>query len=216
VKITIALEDSTRYAYLSLTGQNCLISNVEIIKSDVEITKDSIPRIAEEISYIDGPEGDLPNIQIDGWRSAATQGIPVKDKMTITFHSMSLPTARLIWHCPFICLFYSDDIKVNGEGYREFVVVRLDGENWEENQQAKNTMLINKNDDFNGWEAWKALNKAGMDCKIELHRDGNKITVFTENSGIAIKSITTIKADAPEIYVSLTGDQVAITNIHIS
>ena len=55
-----------------------------------------------------------------------------------------------------------------------------------------------------------------MDCKIELHREGNKITVFTENSGIAIKSITTIKADAPEIYVSLTGDQVAITNIHIS
>ena len=216
VKITIALKDSTRYAYLSLTGQNCLISNVEIIKSDVEITKDYIPRIAEEISYIDGPEGDLPNIQIDGWRSAATQGIPVKDNMTITFHSKSLPTARLIWHCPFICLFYSKDKKVNGDGYREFVVVRLDGENWEENQQAKNTILINKNDDFNGWEAWKALNKAGMDCKIELHRDGNKITVFTENSGIAIKSITTIKADAPEIYVSLTGDQVAITNIHIS
>ena len=77
-------------------------------------------------------------------------------------------------------------------------------------------MLISKNDDFDGWEAWKALNKAGMDCKIEIHRDGNKITTFTENSGIAIKSITTIKADAPEIYVSLTGDQVAITNIHIS
>ncbi len=53
-------------------------------------------------------------------------------------------------------------------------------------------MLISKNDDFDGWEAWKALNKAGMDCKIEIHRDGNKITTFTENSGIAIKSITTI------------------------
>ena len=42
------------------------------------------------------------------------------------------------------------------------------------------------------------------------------ITVFTENSGIAIKSITTIKADAPEIYVSLTGDQCVLTNIRIS
>ncbi len=216
VSITLALQDSTRYAYLSLTGENCLISNVEITKTDTEITEDYIPRIAEEISYIDGPEGDLPNIQVDGWRTAATQGLPVKDKMTITFHSKSLPTARLIWHCPFICLFYSDDKKVGGKGYREFVVVRLDGENWEENQQAKNTMLISKNDDFDGWEAWKALNKAGMDCKIEIHRDGNKITTFTENSGIAIKSITTIKADAPEIYVSLTGDQVAITNIHFN
>ncbi len=216
VRVILALPDSTHYAYLSLTGEKCIISNVVITKADTEITSSYIPRIAEEISYIDGPEGDVPNIQIDGWRSASTEGIPVRDKMTITFHSMSLPTARLIWHCPFICLFYSEDKKVDGKGYREFVVVRLDGEDWEENSHAKNTMLISRNDVFNGWDAWKARNKAGMDCKIEIHREGNTITTFTENSGIAIKSITTIKDDAPEIYVSLTGDQVALTNIHFN
>ena len=96
------------------------------------------------------------------------------------------------------------------------MLIRLDGENWEENSQSKNIMMINQNDDFEGWDAWKTMNKAGMDCKIELHRDGNKITTVTENGGIAIKSITTLKADAPEVYVALTGDQVAITNIRIS
>ena len=136
--------------------------------------------------------------------------------MTITFHSMSLPTARLIWHCPFICLFYSEDKKIYGKGYTEFVVIRLDGENWEETNQSKNTIIINKTDSFESWDNWKALNKEGMDCKIELHREGNKITVATENGGISIRSVTEIKVDTPEVYVALTGDQCAITNIKIN
>ena len=60
------------------------------------------------------------------------------------------------------------------------------------------------------------MNKNGMDCKIEFRREGNKITTVTENGGIAIKSVTTLKSDAPEIYVALTGDEVAITNIRIN
>lgn len=216
VRTTIALEDNTHFAYISLTGELCLITNVEIKKSDTPVAPDYIPRIAEEISYINVPQGDIPNLQVDGWRTAATEGIVVKDKMTITFHSKSLPAARLIWHCPFICLFYSDDKKVNGKGFREFVLIRLDGENWEENAQAKNTMVINKNAAFEGWETWKTMNKNGMDCKIEFRREGNKITTVTENGGIAIKSVTTLKSDAPEIYVALTGDEIAITNIRIN
>ena len=215
VRIITALQDSTHFVYLSLTGEQCLITNVEIKKSEETVPQNYIPRIAEEISYINGPVGDIPNVQIDGWRTAATEGIALKDKMTISFHSQSLPSARLIWHCPFICLYYSKDKKVNGKGFREFVLIRLDGENWEENSQSKNLMLINKNDDFEGWDVWKAMNKTGIDCIIELRREGNKITTVTENGGIAIKSITTLKADAPEIYVALTGDQVAITNIKI-
>ena len=216
VKVTIALNDTTRFAYLSLTGELCLITNVEVKKDNKAVEENYIPRIAEEISYINVPAGDIPNVQIDGWRSDSSQGIAVKENMTVTFHSMSLPTARLIWHCPFICLYYSDDKKVNGKGYREFVVIRLDGENWEENNQSKNTIIINKNDNFEGWDAWKAMNKKGMDCKIEIHREGNKITSITENGGIAIKSVTTIKGETPEVYFTLTGDQVAITNIKIS
>ena len=216
VTTTIALNDSSRFAYLSLTGELCLISNVEIKKAASPVDDNFIPRIAEEISYINVPQGDIPNIQINGWRAAATEGLAIKDNMTITFHSMSLPTARLIWHCPFICLFYSEDKKIYGKGYTEFVVIRLDGENWEETNQSKNTIIINKTDSFESWDNWKALNKEGMNCKIELHREGNKITVTTENGGISIRSVTEIKVDTPEVYVALTGDQCAITNIKIN
>ena len=45
--------------------------------------------------------------------------------------------------------------------------------------------------------------------------DGNRIIASTENAGISVKSTTDVKIEVPEIYVSLTGDQVALTNIRV-
>ena len=213
--VTIALVDSSRFTYLSLTGAHCVFSNVEFEKTEDTITKDFIPRIAEEISFIDGPEGDVPNVQIDGWCAESSQAVPVKDNMTISFHSKSLPAARLIWHCPYISFFYSDDKKHRGENFKEYVLVRIDGENWEGNSLADNSILINKTDAFESWLSWKEMNRKGFDCSVDIRRKGNKIILTTENGGIAIRSITTIKEMPPEIYVAITGDQCAITNIRI-
>lgn len=214
-EITIALPDSSRYAYLSLTGEHCEFTNVDFIKTSQVIDKNFITRIAPEISFIEGRTGDIPNVQVDGWRSAASQAIPVTGNMSISFHSMSLPTARLIWHCPFITLFYSDDEKVGGKNFKEYVLIRMDGENWEEVTVAENSIAVNKNDRFEGWQAWKEMNKAGFDCTVNIEREGNKITVSTENGGISIKSVTLLKIDNPVVYAALTGDQCAITNIKI-
>jgi hypothetical protein len=38
----------------------------------------------------------------------------------------------------------------------------------------------------------------------------------TENLGVAISSVTTILEDVQDVYVALTGDQCAITNIRVS
>ncbi|MBP3743705.1 MAG: HD-GYP domain-containing protein [Treponema sp.] len=214
--ITLALPDSSHFAYMALTGEHCTISNVELRKSKETAGENYITRIAEEISFIkDAPTGDIPNVQIDGWRTATTEAISLTDNMEIDFHTQSLPTARLIWHCPFISLYYSDDKKINGTNFREFVLIRIDGENWESYDYARNTIQISKNDAFEGWDSWKAKNKAGMDCHVELKKIGNQIIVVTENDGIFIKSTTTLLEMPPEIYVSLTGDQCAITNIKI-
>lgn len=215
-QVTAALPDCARYAYIALTGEHCTFSNFDVRKREPPVPSDYIPRIAEEVSYITGPEGDIPSIQIDGWRYVSTDGIPVKDGINISFHTQSLPTARLIWHCPFVCLFYSDNKKVDGPNYKELVVIRLDGENWEEDDYANNTIILNKNDTFEGWEAWKAKNKEGMDCRVSIKRESRKITVSTENGGIAIKCVSILKEDMPDVYLSLTGDQCVLTNIRIS
>ena len=215
VEVTVALPDSARYAYIGLTGENCSLSDVSVFREETPVPADYIPRIAEEISYIDGPEGDVPNVQIDGYRTDATAGIPVSDGMVITFHTMSLPTARLIWHCPFISLFSAADGKVFGEKFQEHVLIRMDGEYWGWDGASTNDLRVTRTGDFPGWDEWKKRNREGLDCTITFRREGNRITVTTENAGIAVTNITTVPDRAEEVFTALTGDQCALTNIRI-
>lgn len=215
VKVTVALPDSARYAYAAFTGEHCTISKVDVKKSEEMIDENFIPRIAEEISYINVPAGDIPNIQVDGWRSDTTEGITVKDGMKIKFHSKSLPTARLIWHCPFVVLFYSENGRIDGNKYQEFGLIRFDGENWESEFLDGIKIMINKTENFEGWNAWKTANKNGIECTVSFKRSGNTVTVVTENCGIEIKAIVKMPEDVPDIFAALTGDQCAITDIRI-
>ena len=218
-EVTVALPDNSRYAYIALTGRNCFISDIHTDKASEPVPDDYIPRIAEEISYTDGPEGDLPNLQIDSARSASTQGVPVTDGMILSFHTKSLPTAKLIWHCPYIVLFRSSDGKVNGPDYREYSLVRLDGEDWELDENAPNRVSVVREDDFGGWDAWKQGNKEGFDCTVAFLREGNRITVSTKNMGLSVESVTMLPDDPQEskgtVYAALTGDQCALTDIRI-
>ena len=210
----IAMPDSSRYSYIAFTGENCTISDMTIDRDKEMIGKDYIPRIAEPINYIGGPAGDVPNVQVDGYRSAATPGFPIADKMKLSFHTMSLPTARLVWHCPMCVIYYSEDGTVGGKGYTEFALMRLDGETWKSGEESDCSLIVDRHD-FEGWDHWKKYNKNGYDCTIDFDRNGNKVIAYSENDGISVKSTTEVKIDVDEIYVALTGDQVALTNIKI-
>ncbi len=216
--VTIAMPDSSRFAYIALTGESGLIADVRVDKESGRVLDDYIPRIAEEISYIGGPEGDVPNVQVDSIRSAATEGIPVKNGMRLSFHTMSLPTARLIWHCPYVVLFSSRDGRVNGEGYREYAVIRLDGENREDECSAQTRISVKREADFENWESWKKRNKEGFDCTVSFAREGGRVTISTRNLGLAVKSETMLPENRPAgetLYAALTGDQCALTNIRV-
>ncbi len=212
---TIALPDSSRFLYVAFTGEHCHIDSVKIEHDEEPIDENYITRIADEVSYINRLEGDVPNIQVDGYRTDATEGVEVVDGMEIYFHAMSLPTARLVWHCPFINIFYSEDGKPQGVDYREYALIRLDGEAWEEGEFASNKIHMKKEESFKGWDYWKSVTKEGFDCSVVIRRSGNKVTTMTKNNGIEIKNVTTIKDSIKKIYVSLTGDQVALTDIRI-
>ncbi|MCR4586445.1 MAG: HD-GYP domain-containing protein [Lachnospiraceae bacterium] len=214
-QVIFALPDSTRYAYLGLTGEHCRIYDVQIEKNEELVGKDYIPRIAEEISFIDGPEGDIPNVQIDGWRTAASQGVEISGNMEINLHSMSLPTARLLWHCPFVILYYSEDGMMGGPGFKEFALTRMDGEGWEMHEGVVSKISVNKDEEFDGWDVWKAKQKAGVECVVKVQKKDNTVTVLTINEGITLKSITRIDVETPKIYMALSGDQCALTNIQI-
>ncbi len=213
IEITVALPDSARWAYLGLTGEHCQLSDVRIDRDEISVPDNYIERIAEEISYIDVPAGDIPNVQTDGYRLESTAGIPIEDKLTLSFHTMSLPTARLIWHCPFFCIFSSDDGKINGPNYHEYSLIRLDGENWATGDYSTNKTTLVYTQEFTNWDSWKDINKAGLDVTAYIERNGNQVTLKTKNVGIDIDNVTTINDTPAKIYIALTGDQCAITNI---
>ena len=216
VKVTIALADVARFAYVSLTGEHCNIWNVTVDKDTTEIGADYIPRIADEISYINVPAGDIPNVQVEGWCAALSESVPIIDGMKISFHTMSLPTARLIWHCPYIKLFASETGRLDDPGCRDLVLIRFDGEDWESDENVDNKILVQKDENFRDWDSWRELNRKGMDCDIYITQNDNVITVKTVNGGINIISTTTITGGPCKVYAALTGDQVALTNIRIS
>ena len=215
LEVVIALPDSTKSVYIALTGENCHLMNIESMRTDRIMEEGDIPRIADSISYINRIESDIPNVQIDSTRSAATLGIPIKDRLRVTFHTMSLPTANLVWHCPFFLLFSSLDRKVDGPEYKEYAVVKMNGENEGSNDLADNRFVMKKSTEFPGWNEWKRLNKQGLECDVEIIRKGNKITIFTENLGVAVENTTTLKENVADLYFAITGDECAITDIRI-
>ncbi|MBR3039061.1 MAG: hypothetical protein IKI20_00180 [Lachnospiraceae bacterium] len=60
--------------------------------------EEDIPRISPKESFINRRLGDLPNLQVDRFRSATTRGIMVVDGMRMSFYARTLPTATFVWH----------------------------------------------------------------------------------------------------------------------
>ncbi len=214
-EIIVALSDGSKSAYIGLTGEHCRLVNINIELLGVKAGPDDIPRIADEISYIDHLESDVRNVQIDTTRSASTDGILITDRHRLVFRSMSLPGSSLVWHCPYLVLFYSENGKVDGPGYIEYTMIKLNGEDNGSNDHANNKFMMKKQDDFPGWEAWKESNREGVECTVTFVKKGNRIAIKTENFGIKIESTTNIIDDKGSVYAAVTGDMVAITDIRV-
>ena len=215
VEVIAALPDKTKSVFLALTGENCYLSGIRVEKTGEIVHAEDIRRIADEIDYTNRMVSDLPNIQIDRSLSAATEGLRLKDHLRLRFHFMSLPSASLVWHCPYLLLYSSKDGKIDGEDYIKYELLKLNGESDGSDERAQNSFSVEKKSSFKGWDNWKEECKRGIDCEILIKRRGNRIITNTENLGIAIEDITTIKDASSEVYVAITGDQIALTDIRI-
>lgn len=166
----LALPDNTRYVYMSITGTNCIVRNINDSHDDEPIKEGTIRRIVDPISYLSGKEGNLPSIQIDG--------------------------------------------QLFGANYREYGVIRFNGESLGEVEGCANKITVDKTIDFPGWDQWKQDNKAGRKCYITINLVGNCAVLKTASGGIDIEYVTEIEADK-KIYVALSGDQCVIENINV-
>lgn len=214
-EVVVALPNSSDSVYVALTGEHCRLRNIQVLQTGEIIGEKDIPRIAKEISHTDGMEGDLKNIQIDHPLSAYTSAIEIRDRLKLIFHTTTLPGSTLIWHCPYIVLYYSQDKTVGGAGYREYAMIKLDGEDNGSNAYARNNCNVTHTSAFPGWEAWKEANREGMECRITLEKRGNRVTLSTENLGIRIQNVTELSDRTGTVYAALTGDKCALTDIRV-
>ena len=214
-EVIVALPSASKSAFLGITGENIHIKNIKVELTDRQTGENDIPRIAEKLNYIDRIESDIPNVQIVKPLAVFTKGIEIKDNLKVYFHAQSLPDANLVWHCPYIILYYSDDEKVYGKNYREYAMIKFDGEENGSNENAENDFIMKKTENFTNWEDWEAHNKAGYECQIEFIKNGNEVTLRTQNKGIYIQNTTKVRNGNKEIFVAFSGDQVALTDIRI-
>ena len=210
---TVALSERSNSAYIAIAGENCTISDISIEVSPEAISQDYITRIADKIKYTNRLENEIKNIQVDQNRSDFTSGIKLSDGLKLFFHTMSLPSANLVWNSAYVLLYTSDGGQVSDPGYRELACIRIDGEDATIDGIGKNEITVDRHEDFKGWDAWKKYNKKGFDCEVSFRRRRNVITLFTENMGISIKNVTTVPDGVFDVYVALTGDRCAITDI---
>lgn len=61
-----------------------------------------------------------------------------------------------------------------------------------------------------------SLFRKGFEATISFERKGNKVVTVTENQGICIRNTTVVKDTKADIFVALSGDQCALTNIRIN
>ncbi|SFO00789.1 HD-GYP domain, c-di-GMP phosphodiesterase class II (or its inactivated variant) [Pseudobutyrivibrio sp. UC1225] len=215
IDVIMALPENSKYAYIGITGEYCNISNINIERTEEIFTDDQFTRIAPANNYINRLEGDLPNLQIDRFRSASSVGTLITDGLNCEFHTMSLPMANFIWNCPFIVVYSSDDGKVDGENYLEYALIQMNGELKSDSTLATNDPTVKKTREFKNWDTWKEKNKKGMDCHISFRISGDTLEMAIENSDFKIKNKTMFLLMPEKLYFSITGDQCAITDIRI-
>jgi hypothetical protein len=215
IEVLIALPENSKYAYIGLTGEYCEINNITIEKTEEEFTARDFQRIAAANNYINRLEGDLPNLQIDRFRSASSEGVLITDGLNIEFHTMSLPSANFIWNCPYIVIFSADDGKVDGENYLEYALIKMNGEAESDSTISNNDVTVKKTKAFKNWDKWKEDNKNGMECHISFRILGDTVAMAAENMDFRINNSTTFLVRPDKLYFALTGDECAITDIRI-
>lgn len=215
IEVLIALPENSKYAYIGLTGEYCEINNITIEKTEQELTARDFQRIASASNFINRLEGDIPNIQIDRFRSTTSEGTLITDGLNVEFHTMSLPSANFVWNCPYIVLYSADDGKVDGENYLEYALIKMNGEAESDSTIATNDVTVKKTREFKGWDNWKEKNKQGMECHVSFRILGDTIAMALENSDFRINNSTTFLIMPEKLYFAITGDECAITDIRI-
>ena len=214
---TLAAEDEDQPVYLCITGESCTMTDFTLSRESEPIGPGTIEPATLSKEFIPTTVGDIPNVDCSGWWVDHSDGIELTyEPVTVTYHTISYPSARETWHAPFCVLFSSLDRLVGGIAYTEYSVTRSDGFGWVTDGTGYGVKEI-RDASFISNDNWLSRNKKGCECTLVAYRKNDMVVIEQTNNGITVVSHTLIplSVDLP-IYLSLSGELCAITNIRIS
>ncbi len=214
---TVPKEAKNRDLFLTITGEKCQMTNFAIERSEEPIESGAITPVTYRKSAMEEKVGDIPNVNCSGWWTAHSDGILVDETpVRIVYNTISYINAAENWHTPILVVYSAFDQTVGGVAYYEFAVTRSDAYGWSTGADAYSFEGTYSND-WTDWGQWLAKNKAGIkDCEIMAVRRDDNIIITQTNAGVTVKSVIQIPLNTQfPVYISLTGELCALSNIRI-
>ncbi len=214
---TVPEEMRNRDLFLTITGEKCQMTNFELRREMDPIESGSIIPVTYRKSAMEEKVGDIPNVNCSGWWTAHSDGIMIDETpVRIVYNTISYINASENWHTPIIVVYSAFDQAVNGIAYKEFAVTRSDAYGWVVDADAY-SFEGDYSSDWTDWPEWLAKNKEGIkDCEIVAVRRDDNVIITQTNAGVTVKSVIQIPLDNQfPVYISLTGELCALSNIRI-
>lgn len=225
--------DSSIKNYLSLSGQSCTLSDLRTSDEPIDLSaaKASADASTNEPGT-DEPGTDVPGTDTPGavflecgdfW-SAHYPGFEITEEPhTYTFHTQTDAGAIDNWDTPLFVAFHSEDGLVNGEGYREYGVIRSDNFYWDAPGDivgpiisASTVFPAGFDADWDAsWKAWQAANRAGVDCSVTTQLYNGCALIAVQNNGITTTYAVPVDT-AVKNYLSLSGQSCKLSNLQTS
>ena len=162
-------------------------------------------------------------IKCTSFKEEQSVGIPLTPyPVTITFDTKSDDDADKNWYTPLAIIYASDDGEYAPAGteptnnYFEYSLTRSDAFGIK-SEPVEYTYQNKLAPEWESWEKWLEINRAGTKCKITAVRDERYVLVSIENAGVTIKATTTMPADMKnrDLFLTITGEKCQMTNFTI-
>lgn len=231
---TITTIPTSGRAYVALSGENCKLTSITPSETHLDLSA-AIDQIPDDGPGTDEPGTDEPGtdepgtdepgtdnpgdvfLDCDGFWSAHTAGFEITgEPHTYMFRSKTDEGAVNNWETPLFVAFHSADGLVNGEGYREYGVIRSD--NWYWDGAGMVAPIVKASEHFSegfDWAAWQAANRSGVDCIVTTQLYNDCALIAVSNSGVTTTYAVPIDISVKN-YLSLTGELCTLSNLQTS
>lgn len=177
-------------------------------------------------------ETSIADLDCSGWWTTHSDGIEVTEEgVTVTFTATTYESATDNWQSAIIVVYSGDEGKVNGSGYSEYWVHRIDQYGWcvagqyynvdlnrwsgEDALAAYGITATSVDSRTDGWANFLTDLKAGVECTLTAKLEGANCVMTLDANGIYSTMILPVDT-SKTTYISLSGQDAVLSNIKVT